>query len=366
MHVERVEAHPIRIRASEKLKGGTFSYEYYQTVLVSATCDGVEGWGEAMTRISPAGTALLVGSIAERIVGNDYTNPKAAWDAIWRDLRVRGHTRGSDVEALSGIEMALFDCEARLARKPLARILSENPADMVPVFAGSFFGSRGKLEPQVETAIEAGLRGAKVKIGFGVDTDREVLRKVRRAWPGGMLVADANCAYGVREAEKACTAFDDLDLAWFEEPLMSDDWSGYVRLGRQKKVPIGAGESWFPGDLRAALDAGLVDVVEPSVSRCGGIWVEFVTGRDARKRRMKFSPMTGMNSAVSLAASLHVAAAVPTVAVEYNPFGNPLQSELASGVPRPSAGSISLPEGDGIGIEVDRRFVKRNETKCSN
>ena len=167
----------------------------------------------------------------------------------------------------------------------------------------------------------------------------------------------------MKEAEKACALFGDLDLAWFEEPLMSDDWAGYVRLGRQTQVPIGAGESWFPGDLSAALEAGLVDVIEPSVSRCGGIWVERQAGRLAAKRGVRFSPMTGMNSAISLAASLQVAAAVPTLAVEYNPFMNPLQTELASGLFSPSEGAIRLPRGDGLGIEVDRRFVKRNAVR---
>jgi L-alanine-DL-glutamate epimerase-like enolase superfamily enzyme len=74
--------------------------------------------------------------------------------------------------------------------------------------------------------------------------------------------------------------------------------------------------------------------------------------------------MTGMNSAVSLAASLQVAAAVPTLAVEFNPFRNPLQTDLASGMPSPSLGVIELPRGDGLGIDVDRRFVKRSVARA--
>jgi D-galactarolactone cycloisomerase len=231
------------------------------------------------------------------------------------------------------------------------------------VFAGSLFVSRGRIRDQVEFARRAGLAGAKVKIGFGIEKDRKLLRDIRSEWPEAMLVADANGAYAIREAERACAAFRELSLAWFEEPLMPDDWSGYMRLGRQKQVRIGAGESWFLGDLTAALEAGLVDVIEPSVSRCGGVGVELHTGRLAAKRRVGFSPMTGFNSAISLAASLHIAAVVPSVGVEYNPFKNPLQSDLGTGISEPESGVIEVPRGYGLGVEVDMDFVRKNNTQ---
>ena len=363
MRVEEIRAYPLRIKAEEKLKGGTFSYEYYQSVVIRAVCDGVEGWGEAMTRFSPRATSLLVDYIGAKLKGRKFESPLEAWKEVWRELRIRGHTRGTDVEALSGIEIALYDCLGRMKKMRLCEMLSGSAAKTVPAFAGSLFVSRGKTERQVEVARASGLVGAKVKIGFGAEKDRKIISEVRAKWPEAMLVADANGAYGVREAERACAMFKDLDLAWFEEPLLSDDWAGYVRLGKQKSVRIGAGESWFAGDLAAALEAGLVDVVEPSVSRCGGVGVEFQTGKLAAKRKVRFAPMTGMNSAISLAASLHIAAAVPTVGVEYNPFRNPLQEDLATGIPEPSDGSIAPPGGYGLGVEVDRDFVRKNSTQ---
>jgi L-alanine-DL-glutamate epimerase-like enolase superfamily enzyme len=211
----------------------------------------------------------------------------------------------------------------------------------------------------VEKARGAGLRGAKVKIGFGAEKDYRLLKEVRTDWPDGMLVADANGAYDLNAAEKACELFKGLGLSWFEEPLLSDDWAGYMRLGRQRSVRIGAGESWFVGDLSAALEAGLVGVLEPSVSRCGGIDVELRAGRLAAKRGVGFSPMTGMNSVISLAASLHIASVVPTVGVEYNPFPNPLQAELAEGLANPAEGVMRVPQGGGLGLKVDAGFVRR-------
>ncbi len=359
MKVESVEAFPVKVKAKEKLRAGTFTYSHYQTVLVKAVCDGAVGWGEAMTRFDPKATSLLITYLAEGILHTDAANPPQFWEKIWKELRVRGHTRGTDVEALSSIEIALFDCYGKLRRKPISRLLSPGVRSRVEVYAGSLFESRGPLEEQVASARDVGMKGAKVKIGFGVERDLRTLRQIRELWPEGMLVADANGAYDSQTAAKACNLFRDLELAWFEEPVLSDDWDGYRRL-RGAGVPIGAGEAWFKGDLVSAVGGRMVDVVEPSVSRCGGIGVMSETAKMAREAKLGFSPMTGMNSAVSLAASLQVAAAFQSVGVESNPFPNPLQSELAEGLPQAKNGRVELSNRPGLGIEVDEGFVRRN------
>ena len=363
MRIESVEAFPLNIKAKEDLRGGTFSYSHYQTVLVKAMVDGVEGWGEAMTRFDPGATALLVRHFGKELKGSSYDDVDSAWMEIWRELRVRGHTRGTDVESLSGIEIALFDAQGKIAKKPLNRIFSHHPKESVPVFAGSLFESRGHLERQVEKAKAKGLVGAKVKIGFGVEKDKGTLSRVRHIWEDGMIVADANGAYDAAGAARACEAFSGLGLAWFEEPVPSDDFAGYASL-KKSEVRIGAGESWFAGDFDSPLRERLVGVIEPSVSRCGGIKVEMDVAERAASMGIAFSPMTGMNSAISLAASLHAASAFPSVGVEYNPFANPLQTDLASGLAEPRAGKILIPTGSGLGIAVDEVFVRAHSLQA--
>ncbi|MDA4121399.1 MAG: mandelate racemase/muconate lactonizing enzyme family protein [Thaumarchaeota archaeon] len=357
MKVESIEAFPMRIKAREKLRGGSFNYSHYQTVLVKVTSDGEEGWGEAMTRFDPAASARIVRFLSKSILGKSFPEVKSAWNQVWRELRVRGHTRGIGVEALSGIEIALYDCLGKQEGKSVGELLSRRPAKKVKVFAGSLFRSRGALGDQVQEAKARGLMGAKVKIGFGVEEDSATLAAVRKAWPEGMIVADANGAYDGATATRACRAFEGFGLSWFEEPVLSDDWEGYKAL-KKSKVPIGAGESWFPNDFDGPISEKLVAVLEPSVSRCGGIGIEAWVGDNARRAKMGFSPMTGLNSAISLAASLQVAAAFPSLGVEYNPFANPLQSDLVEELPEPKAGLMRVPGSPGLGVEVDERFVK--------
>ncbi len=359
LRIESVEAFPLKLKAKEKLRAGTFTYSHHQTVLVKAVCDGVVGWGEAMTRFDPKATALLVMYLGKRIARTDATTPSEAWKRIWTELRVRGHTRGSDVEALSGIEIAIFDCYGKLKRRSVSELLSKKARSSVEVYAGSIFESRGSLENQILHAKHAGLKGAKVKVGFGLEEDLRVLKLARSAWPGGMFIADANGAYDAHTALIACRLFKELELAWFEEPVLSDDWGGYRQL-RGTGVPIGAGETWFGGDLRSAIEERIVDVLEPSVSRCGGIGVEAEAARMAKGANLGFSPMTGENSAVSLAASLQVACAFKSVGVETNPFPNPLISELAHGLRPAKRGVMQLPSGPGLGIEIDEDFVRKN------
>ncbi|HMD79031.1 MAG TPA: mandelate racemase/muconate lactonizing enzyme family protein [Nitrososphaerales archaeon] len=362
MKVESIEAYPIRIKAKERLQGGTFSYSYYQTVLVKAVCDGAEGWGEAMTRFEPGATTAMVKSLSGVVKGSDLGSVADFWNAMWKELRIRGHTRGVGVEALSGIEMALYDCHGRLEGSSLCAFFAKTPVDRVKVFAGSLFSSRGRILSQVEAAKAKGMLGAKVKIGFGVEKDFRTLAEVRKAWPEGMVVADANGAYDGKTAAKACRAFRELGLAWFEEPVLSDDMEGYAILKGQG-VKVGAGESWFVNDFEEPMAEGLVQVLEPSVSRCGGVGVETEVAKQAAERRLGFSPMTGMNSALSLAASLQVAAAFPSIAVEFNPFPNPLLTDLVDDLPEPSNGSVRVPTRPGIGVTVDGRFVKAHSSK---
>jgi L-alanine-DL-glutamate epimerase-like enolase superfamily enzyme len=362
LRIDSIDAFPLGVRRRERLLGGTFDYGDYQSVIVRVICDEVIGWGEAMTRFSPkASASLIIDSFAKILDKKTFDSPQEVWNELWATLRVRGHTRGIDVEALSGIDMAMWDVYGKIKREPIARLLSSKNRVSIPAYAGSIFASRGPVDIQIEKAREAELRGVKVKLGFGVDKDLELLRSARKLWRDGMLVGDANGAYGADSALKICRRAGKLELAWFEEPVPADDISGYRKIAAKTGVPIGAGEAWFVGDFDVPLREHLVDIVEPSVSRSGGIGVSWRIATKAKKFGIRYSPMIGMNSALSLAASLQIAAAASNCReTEFDPYGNPLVSELCPGFPRLKKGELEVPKGHGLGVEVDFDFVKKN------
>ena len=340
----------------DRLLAGTFRYDDYQTVIVKVSCDGETGWGEAMTRFSPRATALMVEWIGRQISGTEPESPLEAWTAVFGQLRVRGQTRGIAVEALSGVETAIWDAFGKLRRRPVGESLGRRRIVRVPAYAGSIFGSRGPIEEQVERVRSMGLRGFKIKVGFGVSQDVDLLRRARKLWEECLLVADANGSYDAAHARKLMTEVADCRPEWLEEPVPSDDFAGYRALAKNRKVPIGAGEAWYLGDFDL-LPAGTIDVLEPSVSRCGGILTERSVAARAEKDGTAFSPMVGANSSISLAASLQVASRSRCIAVEYDAFDNPLVTQLTPGFPDIRNGELVVPEGDGLGIEVDEGFV---------
>ena len=363
LRIEKVESFPIRVKMREKRQASTFSYPDYQTVLLRVEVDGVEGWGEAMTRFGPRATSSMIeDSLSEIVNRKEFGSPREARDAIWRALRVRGHTRGIAVEAMSGIEIGLWDAYGKLKKKPLAALLSKTYATRLPALAGSLFASRGPIQPQVAMAKSEGVLGAKVKIGFGIGKDLEILRTARRAWEEGKLVADANGSYSASQAIRLIDKLKPFGLEWLEEPVPADDLEGYGKIAH-RGVPIGAGETWFVDDFQTPLKDRLVDVVEPSVSRSGGIELCREVSVTASKMGVRFAPMVGANSAISLAASMHLAAVADNlVGVEFDLFGNPLVGEFAPGFLELRNGELLLPNKPGLGISPDIDFVRDNSS----
>jgi D-galactarolactone cycloisomerase len=367
LRVEAVDVFAVRVKTDAKLVAGPFAYPSYQTVLVRVECDGKVGWGEAMTRISlGATTSILKEYFVPLLRDLRFEAPAEAWRSLWRALRVRGQTRGVAVEALSAIELALWDCYGKLRGRPLRDLLSGESRDTVPCYAGSIFESRGSLEGQAAVVESLGINKVKVKVGFGVERDRALLSRFRKIWPGG-LIADANGAYDRDEALAAAEAFRSFDLSWFEEPAPGDDHDTYLELARHHYVPVGAGETWFVEDFTRPIQERLVDVVQPSVSRCGGVGVAWEVSRLSARHGIAFSPMVGMNSSISLAASIQLASASSNAAeVEYDPFGNPLVEGLTPGFPELKSGRLVVGRGEGLGVDVDMAFLRKHLVEHSS
>lgn len=96
---------------------------------------------------------------------------------------------------------------------------------------------------------------------------------------------------------------------------------------------------------------------------CGGIIFPRKAAESAKSKGIKFCPMVGINSAVSLAASLHVSASSDCIAVEFDPFDNPLLKELSPGFPEIKQGLLRVPNNGGLGLGIDKKFIQRNRIK---
>jgi L-alanine-DL-glutamate epimerase-like enolase superfamily enzyme len=199
---------------------------------------------------------------------------ESAWGTMNRTVRNIGRP-GIASCAISAVDVALWDLKAKLLDMPLALLLGR-ARHTVPVYGSGGFTSyeSDRLCQQLADWAAQGCRWVKMKVGRHPDDDIARVQAAKRAVGDAVLFVDANGAYARKEALAFADAFAGSGVAWFEEPVSSDDLEG-LRLVRDRAPPgmiIAAGEyGYTPYYFRALLAAGAVDVLQADATRCGGI-----------------------------------------------------------------------------------------------
>jgi L-alanine-DL-glutamate epimerase-like enolase superfamily enzyme len=341
----------------------------YRSLLVRIDTDeGLSGVGEGLVRLAPRASAAIVEELRPLLSGRDPRDVDVIWEDLFATMVNRGHTKGFMIEAISAIDIALWDLVAQARGEPLYRSLGGAHHARVPCYASSV-----RIKPPEEAAADAealandGFVAIKLKIGRGpgrVQEDLDAVDAVRAALPGEVaLMVDANGGYDLATARTVARHLACIGVAWFEEPLATDDLDGYRTLRRDGQLPIAAGETWFTRyDFREAFVREAVDIVQPDVSRCGGISEARKIAQMASAFHLDYAPHTGQSSAVCLAASLHLAVALPNarwyefIAADWSATqANPLRERISDfdfAASRRGA-DVVAPEGPGLGLEVD-------------
>ena len=248
----------------------------FEVVTVRVTdADGAEGVGYTFTcGVNGGAIADILGrEMAPRVLGRDADLIEAIWKDMWWAFHYAGRG-GPTVLALSALDMALWDLNARRAGLPLWRLLGGFDPK-VPCYAGGIDLdlTAAELIDQTHGNIANGHRAIKMKVGRDrLSEDVAKIAAMREAFgPDMPLMVDANMKYTVDQAVRAARAFQPFDLTWFEEPIPPDDPAGHMRILRDGGIPIASGENlrslW---DFRTAIEGG-VTFPEPDVTNCGGI-----------------------------------------------------------------------------------------------
>lgn len=176
--------------------------------------------------------------------------------------------------ALAAVDIAYWDVVGKSVRLPLTDLLGRC-RDRVPVYRSgtNLDKSLDELLDQVKGWIAAGYRGVKIKVGRpDIEEDVERVTRVRELAGRLPLMVDANQGWDAGHAVRAIRAFEGLDLAWVEEPLLSDDVAGHARLRQQVAVPIAVGENVYTQfQFAHYVASGAVDYLQADVGRVGGI-----------------------------------------------------------------------------------------------
>jgi D-galactarolactone cycloisomerase len=357
----------IRLRASIPQEGQVFSRsgvrDSRSTTLVQIDTDeGVSGFG------SCSGNGELIEFIMAKVLkplvmGMDPTGIEEVWDRAY----VRGGhkefgTRGIGVVALSGIDIALWDIIGKLRGLPLYELLGGKCRDKVPVYATALYPEKPSTVAQRARGFaDQGFHGVKIKVGFDLDQDIDIVRAVRQELGRDFIVmTDANQGYTVDVALKAADAFADSGVFWLEEPLFAEDIAGHALLREKTGVPVAVGENLHMcSAFENFVMRQAVDFLQPDVARAGGITEIKKIAALAAGRQVPISFHT-WGDAVALAASIHLSAAMPECTVmELDYTYNPLRAELLRQPLELESGFLFPPDKPGLGIELDADALER-------
>ena len=253
---------------------GTLTWEETTIVVVHAYSGSVTGLGYSYADVATA--KLVESKLAPLVKGADALSPPAAWQSMVHAIRNLGRP-GISSMAIAAVDVALWDLKARLLGLPLCRLLGA-VRESVSIYGSGGFTSYDdtRLAKQLSGWVERGIPRVKMKVGSEPSRDPLRVRRARQAiGPEAELFVDANGAYTVPQALKLAEDFaEQASVAWFEEPVSSDDLAG-LRAVRER-VPAGmavaAGEYGYDLPYFARmLDAEAVDVQQADVTRCAGI-----------------------------------------------------------------------------------------------
>lgn len=337
--IDRLEVAVYTVPTQGPEADGTLRWDATTAVVVHVHTDGAVGLG--WTYSSPAAAAVITHHLRDVVVGRDATDLPGAFDAMNRVCRNIG-TGGLVAQAVSAVDIALWDLRARLRDLPLATLFGRCHDD-VPIYGSGGFTNLDddELAAQVETWRKAGCTAMKIKIGqcWGRDSERDLVRvNAFRRMAGDTvdLMVDANGGYSAGQARRVGAALDQVGVTWFEEPVSSDDTAGLASVRAAVRCDVAAGE-YIADRYDARRLAPVVDCLQLDVTRCGGYTGWLAAASIAAAHNLEVS--------AHCAPALHVpvAAAVPRLRhLEYFIDHMRLEAELFDGIPVPGGGRLPV------------------------
>jgi D-galactarolactone cycloisomerase len=338
-----------------------------QTLIVVHTDEGATGWGSSFTNDALVLAALQV--LEPLLIGENPLEPERVSEKLHANTFWLGRG-GSITHTISGIDIALWDIRGKVLGQPIGSLLGGRYRDRVLPYASLLMQEPAPLADHLRAISAQGFRAFKIGWGpFGRRSnalDEQIVRTAREAVGNeALLMVDAGASdafwpQGYKWAVRTADMLANYGVEWFEEPLPPDNLADYVLLRRHSPLPIAGGEvltrrqSFFPW-----LREGAFDVVQPDVTKVGGISEERRIAWMAEDNGIRFVPH-GWNTALGLAADLHLASAIQnTKMVEYI-SGSPFVDDVvATPWKLDSSGMLAVPNGPGLGVSIDLDAVEK-------
>ncbi len=387
MKITSIKSHILRYELDRELGYSQQYYKHRTTHLVCVETDeGITGWGECFGpgNIALANKFIIENVISPMILGEDPANKEKIWHKVYNLLRDSGQ-KGMPVQAISGLDIALWDILGKKSKLPLYQLVGGKCNAEIAVYGYGMMLQKKPLkeliplfEAEAEKIKSKNFKAMKMKIGLGPKEDLELVTAVRKViGEDYKLMVDANHAYNTTDALYVGRGLDDLGVYWFEEPIAPEDYEGYKELKNKLKTNIAGGEAEFTKwGWKHLIQNRCIDIAQPEVCGLGGI-TEYL--KVAALAQANFIPVVNhvWGSALSIAVNLHLLTAMPDMpgglfptkpmlefdTTDNNIFISNLTEERFDVFDqvKNNNGFVKVLEGHGIGLNPSKNFIKKYE-----
>ena len=363
-----IEALPCSVPLKQAVTQGLGSVTKRDTVIVKVTtAGGLTGYGESYNGRAPLAVAATVNTtLRDLLTGMDAAATTEVWARFERRVLASHGTCAACVCAMSGLDMALWDVAGKAAGLPLYRLLG-GAFRPVAAYAGGFalgYAAPAAVTEEALAQVAAGYRAVKLRLGDSLSNDSERTVAMSAALPPDVaLLADANCRYSVDDVRAMAPVLAGAGAGWLEEPFppyLDRAWRTAGAL-TAPFLPLAAGENCYTRyDFQRMADLGAVSVMQPDLSRCGGITEALRIAALAAGAGLPVCTH-GCHTGLNFAASVHFLASIDN-ARYFEADGsadNPLRTEACSASYSLASDGTVLPlEGPGLGVDVDEAFIR--------
>lgn len=326
------------------------------SVLIKLTTEhGRVGWGESFGVVSPETVTTIIQNLMLPLVrGRDPYDVVAISEDIYNAMRVRGFFGGFYIDALAGLDIALWDLRGKLTGLPISKLLGGQRVTRIPVYVSGLPKATKEERAALARAwIDKGFSAVKFAAAVANEGELAEMRAIREAiGPAPQILVDLHWRYTDQEAIKLITALEPYDLYVAEAPVQSEDLEGQARVAAAVKTPVAIGEELRTVyEYRPRFVHRCMSIIQPEMAHMG-ITNFWEVCRMAQAFHCRVMPHATIGVGIAQAASLQVSAALSNLVMhEYQHSIFDRNVHFVTGNMRCEAGYFYLPDGPGLGVE---------------
>jgi L-alanine-DL-glutamate epimerase-like enolase superfamily enzyme len=356
----------------------------WQLIVKITTDEGLVGWGDIET-LASAAAAIIGGpgmsilgfkALGDLLIGEDPTDTTRIWNKLYIGSAYYGR-RGIAIQCMSAIDNALWSIKAQAAGKPLAALLGGRKRDRIRAYASTLFratpaGMRDAAQGYMDKGFTA------VKFGWGVfgedeGRDRELVAAARETlgpdrllmvdpgwYPAGWAKPELWAPRTRDQALRLCNWLAEYKVYWVEDFIHPEDFDTYAAVRKESPVKLAAGEQvatrW---EFERFIGCGAVDVIQPDLTRCGGLTVALDVARMAEKAGIQLVTHSWLTHLLTGHSLQFLSTLKEAPLVEFNVSQSALTGGIAKAPFKLDAdGFLAIPDTVDIGVTVDEKFVQ--------